>query len=71
MNDESRENIIGVLNLRILLYNERIAALGADGVQRLAFSDDVDLVARAAAAGFGGGDEHHQRREDDDCAVAA
>uniref|UniRef100_A0A8R7TKW1 Uncharacterized protein n=1 Tax=Triticum urartu TaxID=4572 RepID=A0A8R7TKW1_TRIUA len=44
--DEPREDVVGVVHVRVPLHDERVAALVADGVQRLAFPDHVHLVAR-------------------------
>jgi len=43
--DEAGENVVGIVDMRVLLDDVRIAALVADGVQRLALADDVYLVA--------------------------
>ncbi|KAL0538488.1 hypothetical protein IC582_027509 [Cucumis melo] len=58
LDEESWENIIGVLNVGIVVNNEGIPALGADCVQRLPFFDNIDVVARL---GFCRGHHHDQR----------
>lgn len=44
--DEAREDVVGVVYVRVPLHDEGVPALVADGVQRLAFPDDVHLLAR-------------------------
>nr|GMD55515.1 hypothetical protein GW17_00036843 [Ipomoea batatas] len=44
--DKAWEDIIGVMDVGVLLHYVRIAALVADGVERFAFSDHIDFVAR-------------------------
>lgn len=46
LQDKPRENIVGVVHVRVALDDERVAALGADGVQRLALAHHIYLVAR-------------------------
>ena len=45
LDDEAGENVVGIMNMRVLLDDERIAALVTDSMQRLGFADDVYLVA--------------------------
>lgn len=45
LNDKARENIIRIMNMRVSLDDIRVAALVADCVQSLAFSDNIYLVA--------------------------
>lgn len=44
--DEPGKDIIGVVDVRVLLDYIRVSALVADGVEGLSFSDDIDFVAR-------------------------
>ena len=44
LDDKSRENIIRVVDMRIPLHDKRVAALVADGVQGLSFSDNIDFI---------------------------
>lgn len=45
LDDQTGENVIRVVDMRVPLDDKRVAALVADGVESLAFSDDVNLVA--------------------------
>ncbi|CAL9164006.1 unnamed protein product [Musa hybrid cultivar] len=47
LDDEAGEDVVGVVDVRVALDDERVAALVADGVQRLPLAHHVDLVARA------------------------
>lgn len=47
LDDKAREDIVGVMDVGVLLDYVRIAALVADGVERFAFSDHIDFVAGA------------------------
>lgn len=58
LDEESWENIIGVLNVGIVVNDEGIAALGTDCMQRLAFFDNIDVV---AGPGFCRGHHYDQR----------
>jgi hypothetical protein len=44
--DEPREDVVGVVYVRVPLHDEGVAALVADAVQRLAVPDHVHLLAR-------------------------
>lgn len=43
--DEAGEDVVGVVDMRITFDNERVTALFAYSLQRLGFSDYVNLVA--------------------------
>lgn len=44
LDDQTRVNIIRVLDMRVTLYDIRVSALVADGVERLTFSDHIDFI---------------------------
>lgn len=46
LDNKTGENIIRVMDVWVLLDDKRVAALVADGMEGIAFSDDVDFVAR-------------------------
>lgn len=45
LDDESGKDIIRVMDMRVALHDEGVAALVADGVEGLTFSDDINFVA--------------------------
>jgi hypothetical protein len=44
--DKAGEVVVGVVDVRVALQDVRVAAPGADAVQRLPLADHVDLLAR-------------------------
>lgn len=44
LDDEARENIIRVMDMRVALHDKGVAALVTDGVEGLAFTDHINFI---------------------------
>lgn len=44
LDDEARENIIGIMDMRVFFHNKRVSTLIAYGVKSFSFSDHVYLI---------------------------